>query len=135
MTTIAQQGLLFPETLEFGLTDRLVHYRNLLHRCRCAAAANRAVAMLAEMGIKSRIFGGLTLNPEDYHPGSSVDICIFDDSPQDAHQLGPDGPRYRDIMQAVTSAGEGLVIQVHFFSHLSPPLARLVQATGVPHIN
>jgi len=131
MTTIAEQGLLFPETLEFGLADRLIHYRNLLHRCRCAAAANRAVALLAEMGIKSRVFGGLTLKPEDYHPGSSVDLCIFDDSPL----VGPNGPRYRDIMQAVTTAGEGLVIQVHFFSQLSPPLARLVMTTGLPHIN
>lgn len=116
---------------DFGPDDRLRHYRDRLCRERSAAAANRAVALLAEMGIKSRIFGSLTRKGEDFPPGSGIDLCIFDENPLN----GPDGPRYRDIMLAVSTAGEGLLIQVHFLSQLSPPLARTVQSTGLPRIN
>lgn len=105
--------------------------RNRLCRQRSAAAANRAVALLAEMGIKSRIFGPLTRNGEDFSPGSGIKLCVFDENPLN----GPDGPRYRDIMLAVSMAGEGLLIQVHFFSQLSPPLASTVQSTGLSRIN
>lgn len=116
---------------DFGPDDKLQHYRNRLCRERSAAAANRAVALLAEMGIKSRIFGSLTRNGEDFPPGSGIDLCVLDENPLN----GPGGPRYRDIMLAVSTAGEGLLIQVHFLSQLSPPLARTVQKTGLLQIN
>lgn len=127
MELTQQPGL----SLEFGVAEKLSHYRNRIHRSRCASAANRAVTLLGEKGVEARIFGPLTGATADFQPGSSIDLCIFDDNPLNS----PEGPRYRDIMLAVSTAGEGMIIQVHFLSRLSPAMGNMVRSTGLPHID
>jgi len=115
----------------FNLAEKLLRYRNQQQRTRAVWAANRAMALLADMGIRSRVFGALTHTSSDEALPPSIDLCIDDDSSFN----GPDGPRYLTIMHAVSLAADGLMVQVHFLSRLSPAIAELVQSSGRSHLN
>jgi hypothetical protein len=131
MTSVLDSALPLPLGQPFNLAEKLCHYRNRLYRRRCTDAANRAITLLARLGVKARIFGALSQASANFTAGQGIDLCIFDDNGFN----GPEGPRYLSIMQTVSLAAEGLLIQVHFLSRLSPAMTELLQNTGQTHID